>query len=276
MRSVFQILNEHGINPKKSFGQHFLIAGPTAEKIVAALKCDKDDIVLEIGPGPAVLTRLLAPRVKKVIAVDADARMIEIARDELSEFENVEFVKSDILKFDPPLNKKQKIKVIGNLPYNISSQIFFWLIDNREKFSKAIVMVQKEVATRVIAKAGKEFGILSVIMQAFADCKKLFDVSAKSFFPPPKVVSSVIEIDLSKPFSDDCDLDSLKKIVKASFAKRRKTVKNSLTMSLKELSSTQIDEMLSVCEIVPTVRPEQIPLKKYLEMAKYYKSLILK
>jgi 16S rRNA (adenine1518-N6/adenine1519-N6)-dimethyltransferase len=267
MFSAHEILKLHGIKLKKGLGQHFLCAMPTAEKIVRSMKMAPDDLILEIGPGPGIMTQLIAPVASRIFAVDADAKMLDIAKLELSEHDNIEFIHKDILDLDlgpnlnPNLNDK-RLRILGNLPYNISSQIIFWMIDNREHISDATIMIQKEVAQRLCAEpGGKEYGVLSVLTQAFASCKKLFDVSPRSFVPPPKVWSSVVRMDLSHAPHEIADEDAFRLVVKTAFQKRRKTIKNSLS------KFTGIEEALDKCDIAPSRRPETLSVQDFIDLS---------
>jgi len=227
--STQSLLKKHDIRPKKQLGQHFLSAIPTVKKIVASADIRKTDTVVEIGPGPGIMTGYISEAAKKVVAIDMDVDILAVAKKELSAHRNITWVRNNILKVDLKKLVRKKAIVLGNLPYNISSQIIFWMIDNRKNISKANIMLQKEVAVRICAKpGGKDYGIISVIAQAFAKCQKLFDVSAKSFIPPPKVTSSVITLNFEDTDYKIDDEENFKKIVKAAFGQRRKTLRNSL------------------------------------------------
>jgi 16S rRNA (adenine1518-N6/adenine1519-N6)-dimethyltransferase len=272
------MLRKHGIRPKKRLGQHFLSAVPTIEKIVGAIAPSKDECVLEIGPGPGTMTGLLAERAGLVIAVDRDASILEVAREELGDTSNVRFVEGDVLELDleaaisdvPKRLAKKRIKVAGNLPYNISSPILFWILKNRDFISRAIVMVQKEVALRIAAKpGGKDYGTLSVRTQAYASARRLFDVSPGNFIPPPEVTSSVVEIDFaggaSKKPVDDIAFEA---VVRAAFGKRRKTLRNALLGSrLSGLSAEKLDAALLRAGIDGKRRPETLTVDEFIGLA---------
>ncbi len=269
--SVHSILREFEIRPKKRLGQHFLHATPTIKKIVDSLGIAKADTVVEIGPGPGVMTHFISDAAKRVIAIDADADMIEVLKSRMSGRKNVEIVYSDILEVNLPdlIENKNRVKIIGNLPYNISSQIVFWMIDSRKNISKAVIMVQKEVAQRLAAKpGGKEYGILSVILQAFARCSKLFDVSPTNFLPPPKVTSSILMIEFSNPYDEMSSEKVFIKTVKAAFGKRRKTIRNSLLGSKDTLfSAVKIDSALQTLGIDPKRRAETLSVKEFIALS---------
>ena len=279
--SVQSILKKHGIQPKKRLGQHFLSPMPTIEKIVAALGTTRDDKVIEIGPGLGVMTSLVARDADHVYAIDKDAAMIDVARAEFGDIENITWVEEDILNV--PLceivqklacvRKGERIRVIGNLPYNISSPILFCMLDHREMIARAVIMIQKEVADRIVAKpGGKEYGILSVLTQAFADCTKLFNVSAKSFIPPPEVTSAVLRIDFKEGNCGIEDEARFRAIVKGAFGKRRKTLRNALigARDLK-LDQAKLDDALADAAIDPRRRPETLSVEEFVKLANLLK-----
>jgi len=214
------------------------------------------------------MTGYIADRAKKVYAIDTDSSMIDIASEELADFKNIDWINSDVLAVDlcELLPKGKKVKLIGNLPYNISSQIIFWMIDNRERISSAVIMLQKEVAQRICAKPGKkDYGILSVISQSFAACKKLFDVPRGNFIPPPEVTSTVIMMDFENSNYKIDDEDHFKKVIKAAFGKRRKTIRNSLLGA--KFKTEVVDASLSSSGINPKRRAETLSVEEYIELA---------
>ncbi len=249
---------------KKSLGQHILVAEPTAEKIVRTLAPTKDDTVLEIGPGSGKLTRFLAEKAGCVIAVEKDAEMIEALKVPCSKFQNLEIIHSDFLKIDLTYALKHLSTYAlfcGNLPYNISTPILFKLRDNKALFSRGIVMLQKEVAMRLIARPeGKDYGILSIMMQVSAKIEKCFDVSFKSFFPPPKVTSTVVKLTFYKdsPYKIN-DPQLFENIVKLAFGKRRKMIRNTIPK--------EYLQYLEQAGIKPTERPEEISIERFARLA---------
>lgn len=265
--SAHSIIKRHGILPKKRLGQHFLVAMPSIEKIAGALGAEKDDCVIEIGPGLGIMSAILAKICSKVIAIEHDPAVLRVARTEFGDIKNIEWIESDILKINLQNLTSSKAKIIGNLPYNISSPILFWMLENRALIERAVVMLQKEVAARVVSKPNcKDYGILSVLLQAHASCKKLFDVSAASFFPPPKVTSSVIGIDFDK--EPPSDWPGFKAVVKAAFGKRRKTLRNAL-LGARNLSikPAQLDSILKSVEIDGRRRPEALSVDEFIKLS---------
>lgn len=261
MLSVKALLKKHCITPKKSMGQNFLAEGPTMKKIVEALGARKDDTVLEIGCGMGVMTAMLAGKCKLVFAVDADREALAIAREESAEIGNIEWIQGDILKTDiSSYAQDDKILVIGNIPYNISSPIFFHLLDNRSYIERAVLLIQREVADRVVAIPGnKDYGALSIMMQSYSRCKKLFNVAATNFVPPPKVMSSVIELDFTD--SPEKEVPGLRDVVQSSFQKRRKTIKNALG------KFDGIEKILADLGIDPKRRPETLSVEEFHKLA---------
>jgi len=273
LKSVQSLIKKYGIRPKKRLGQHFLIAQPTAKKIVCSLDIQSDDVVMEIGCGPGVMTELVAERASRVYAVDSDSSLINIAKAELAAYTNIVWICNDILQLNLdrtiPRTQGRRIKVIGNLPYNISTPTIFWMIENRARISRAIIMLQKEVALRIVAApGGKDYGILSVLTQVSARCKKLFDVSAKHFIPPPDVTSSVIMMDFEGASHSIEDVDWFKSVVKGAFGKRRKTLRNALlgARDLK-LSADQIDNALEASSIDGKRRPETLSIDEFVVLS---------
>lgn len=216
------------VRAKKSLGQHFLRDQNIARKITESLLPVTHEI-LEIGPGMGVLTRhLLANPAFSVHAIDIDQESIEYLHSELPEYRE-RILYGDFLKMDITELYKEPFSIIGNLPYNISSQIFFRIIENRNLVKQVVCMIQKEVAERIAATHGnKSYGILSVFLQTFYDIEYLFTVNEKVFDPPPKVKSAVIRLTRNGRQELECDEKLFFNIVKTGFNQRRKTLRNSI------------------------------------------------
>ncbi len=212
---------------KKSLGQHFLTDSNIIYKIIDAIIADENDRIIEIGSGTGALTKWLAEKFSDVHAIEIDQRAVEVLKREI---EHLIIHEKDVLKvnWEEIVDGTKNNVVIGNLPYYITTPILFDLLENRSLFSEAILMMQKEVAERLVAEhSSKKYGILSVQTQLFCSPEILFDVSRNSFSPPPKVTSSVIKLTFDKPklpFSDS----TLKRIVRTAFNQRRKKLSNSL------------------------------------------------
>ncbi len=278
--SIQSLLAKHGIRPKKRLGQNFLTPMPTMRKIVDALEINEDDTVVEIGPGLGLMTSLAAEQARRVIAIDRDEALLAIAQEEFGDRDNIDWIHADILKCDLKVIVHGSrftvhgLKILGNLPYNISSPIIFWMLDARQLIDRAIIMVQKEVALRLAASPGtKDYGIPSVLLQAHADVRRLFDVSAKSFLPPPEVTSSIVCIDFRTGDDGIADEAQFRTVVKAAFGKRRKTIRNAL-MGNRSLgaSADAIDEALAACQIDPRRRPETLTIEEYVHLAETLKT----
>ncbi len=241
------------VSPKKHLGQHFLKDEQIAKKIVAGLKRSDGSTLLEIGPGTGVLTKYLLEK-EGFWAFDVDKESVAYLKTTYPDHTD-QFLLQDFLKYD--LNELSKpIAVIGNFPYNISSQLFFKIWDHRNDVTEVVCMIQKEVADRIVAKEGnKTYGILSVLLQAFYDIEYLFTVPPQVFNPPPKVQSAVIRLNRNHTAKLECDEALFKKVVKAGFGKRRKTLRNALKdLNLDFATDTEIfgkrAEQLTVADFI--------------------------
>jgi 16S rRNA (adenine1518-N6/adenine1519-N6)-dimethyltransferase len=248
------------VKAKKSLGQHFLKDQNIARKIVNSLTLEGYSKILEIGPGMGVLTRFLAEKnTENVYAVDIDKESIDYLIENIPELKD-HIIFGDFLKMDLDSLFTEPFAVIGNFPYNISSQIFFRVLENRDRIPEVVGMIQKEVAERIAAPHGnKVYGIMSVLLQAFFDIDYLFTVPEHVFAPPPKVKSAVIRLKRNATTRLDCDEELFFKIVKATFNQRRKTIHN----SLKALNITGTD-----CEYL-TKRPEQLSVNEFIKLTQW-------
>lgn len=237
MTTIRKILRDHGIRPLKRLGQSFLEDINIINKIISISNIQEDDTVVEIGAGVGIMTELIAEKVRKVIALDIDPRMVGILRERLAGYHQVDVIKGDVLQYDFSSVGyellSRKTKVIGNIPYNISSQILFHLLDYRQHISSMILMFQKELADRLIASPGtKEYGIPTVLVSMYTECFREMVIPRSCFYPEPKVTSAVMKIIIrEKPLMDLNDHDFFVKIVKIAFSKRRKTLLNNLRSS---------------------------------------------
>lgn len=246
------------VRAKKSLGQHFLRDQNIARKITESLLPTTRE-VLEIGPGMGVLTRhLLTNPNFSVHAIDIDRESIEYLHSELPEHRE-RILYGDFLKMDITELYKEPFSVIGNLPYNISSQIFFRIIENRQLVTQVVCMIQKEVAERIAAPHGnKSYGILSVFLQTFYDIEYLFTVGEKVFDPPPKVKSAVIRLTRNERQELGCDEKLFFNVVKAGFNQRRKTLRNSIRGLIPPGYESDYLNM----------RPEQLDIDAFLQLCK--------
>ncbi len=244
------------VKPKKHLGQHFLKDENIALKIVHALKNESNLPVFEIGPGTGVLTKYLLEKPdQKFYALDVDRESIEYLKATYPNNQS-QFLFQDYLKYDVPI---ERFNVIGNFPYNISSQLFFKIWDDRDKVVEVVCMIQKEVADRICEKEGsKTYGILSVLLQAFYEIDYLFKVPPGVFNPPPKVQSAVIRLKRNNVDKLSCDEKLFKRVVKAGFSKRRKTLRN----ALKELN---LPESVTSLEVM-NQRAEQLSVQDFISL----------
>lgn len=245
------------IYPKKSLGQNYLTDENISRNIVDAFNIAEGDNVIEIGPGQGAITKYILEKTKNLAVVELDQNNCVILAER---FPELNIIHKDILKFDynsiTP-NEAKGLRVIGNIPYNITTEIIFNLIDARAIISDAQLMIQEEVAQRLAASPNsKEYGIPSVFIQVFSKPKLLFKVSKNSFYPRPKVDSRLIQFDFSITRESEInDIPFFKKFVKAAFGQRRKTLKNSLSILNLDLSQAEFDfkrraETLSVTEFI--------------------------
>jgi len=271
MASIRKELEEHGLTPKKGWGQHFLIDRNILNKVVRTAHLEKEDIVLEVGPGLGEMTLALARQVKKVIAVEIDPKLVEILRKKTVDSLNVEVIKGDILKinFDQLHNQEgQQIKVVANLPYQISTPLLFRFIESRDVFSALTLMLQKEVAERMIAlPGGKDYGPLSVFTQAVSNLSICLFIKPSAFFPPPKVESAVIHmVWKERPVVSLEEEEWFKKVVRGCLGYRRKRLMNALKYSDIALPP-DIERRMERIGIDPQRRPGTLTLQEFARLA---------
>lgn len=244
--------------PKKHLGQNFLYDPSILTRIIESAGLSGDDTVVEIGPGPGRLTRLLADVVQKVIAVELDQELFKRLRAELIGYRNIELVHGDALKFS--YERIGRFKVVANIPYYITTPIVFRLLEAKENLESMTLTIQKEVAERIAAMpGGKDYGVLSIMVQYHALPEIKFIIPKEAFRPAPKVDSAVLHMRiLEKPSVEVADEKMLFRIVKTAFSQRRKTLSN----SLKGLGGN-IKELLTTAGIDPGRRPETVSLEEF-------------
>ena len=279
MVSSLTQLKNYKIRPKKKLGQNFLVDDKILEEIIALYDLKKDEVVVEIGAGLGALTTRLAPRVRKVLAVEIDKALVGLLKDEIVKDKNVEVITQDVLLFDFPEVAKlygDKLKVLGNIPYNISAPLLFKLLEYKNSLSMAILMFQNEVADRIVANPGtKDYGVLSVFSQISAAVSKELLISRCSFYPQPKVDSAVVRFVFSKSLIMGIkDEQIFKSVVRASFAQRRKTLKNTLknTLNLGMLFSDVLNAV-KACGIDHQRRGETLSLEEFKDLSNYLTEL---
>jgi 16S rRNA (adenine1518-N6/adenine1519-N6)-dimethyltransferase len=274
MTSPRILLAAHNISPKKQLGQNFIIDPAFTEKIVKRAGILPEDIILEIGAGLGALTIPMARRANKVLAIEKDRQIIPILNLEIlvSGLTNISIIEKDILSVDINAlveDMGRKIVVMGNLPYNISSQILVQLIRSREGISRAVLMFQKELAQRITANAGcKDYGRLTVMLRYCSDIRKLLDAKASLFFPKPKVDSEILELKFKEEINHKAD-DELFffKVIKSGFGNRRKTLKNALAASELNIDPDTAKRVLEKSGIDPIRRAETLTVEEFVRLS---------
>lgn len=272
------LLKAWAIHPRKSMGQHFLADPNVATMIVRRSEFGSNDTVLEIGAGLGALTVPLSGRVNHLLAVESDRKLATLLRNEIlaAGVSNVTIIEKDILRCDinNMVNASDTpLKVAGNLPYHISSQILIHLINFRESIDRAVLMFQKEVAERLLAKPGtKTYGRLSVLIQYCAKVYPIAHVGASSFYPRPKIDSTVVGVEFfdSAPFpaTDEVFFSG---IIRAAFGKRRKMLKNALVNSDLGLEERRVLAAFDLANIDPRRRAETLSVQEFVTLANLLK-----
>ena len=272
---VHYICKRFDIKMSKKLGQNFLIKRGIVDEIVKAADLHDGEPVLEIGPGIGTLTQGLAQSGANVTAIELDTRLLEVLDTTLAQYGNVKIVHGDVLKLDVlSIMNHEPFKVVANLPYYITTPIIMSLLESQLPIERLVVMVQKEVALRMVAKPGtKDYGALSVAVQYYTKPDIVLDVPPKSFLPAPAVTSSVIRCVLrDKPPVDVIDERLFFRVVKAGFAQRRKTFAN--TMKTTGLSKDRIEELLAKANIDGQRRGETFTLQEFADVANVWAALI--
>ena len=271
MTATLEMLKSYRLFPLKRYSQSFLINEQILHAIVTAGCLRQEDTVLEIGPGLGAMTSLIADRVARITAVEIDKKLIPLLQDIFAAKDNVRIVYGDILACDfSSFFPDQKIKVMGNIPYNITSEILFRLLEFRRHISMAVLLVQREVAERLTAQPGtKAYGIPTVLFGMYGQIEKLFTVSNQNFHPVPAVQSSVIRL----TFYDHpaCELDDeafFRSLVRAVFTQRRKTLLNNLKSFPKiSLSSEMLQDILCRMDIDGSRRAETLTIHEFAKLS---------
>ena len=272
---VHYICKRFDIKMSKKLGQNFLIKRGIVDERVHAAELTPGEPVLEVGPGIGTLTQGLAQSGADVTAIELDRRLLEVLDTTLASYDNVRIIHGDVLKLDvPSIMNHKPFKVVANLPYYITTPIIMSLLESKLPIERLVVMVQKEVALRMVAKPGtKDYGALSVAVQYYTEPDIVLDVPPKSFLPAPAVTSSVIRCVLrDKPPVDVIDEKLFFRVVKAGFAQRRKTFAN--TMKTTGLSKDRIEELLAKANIDGQRRGETFTLQEFADVANAWASLI--
>ena len=284
-----EVFSRYGFSPLKRFGENYLIDGNIKDKIITRMQLAKSDVVLEIGPGLGALTIDLAERGVSIFAVEKDRKAFEILVDLVGDrFPNLKLFNEDILKFDlngifeilsngrAGLNlpycgqERRRIKVVGNLPYYITAPAIEYIIENRKLVKMALIMVQKEVAMRLLAKPGTDdYGSLSCFVQYYAEPEYVHIVKRTCFYPAPEVDSAIVKLDLlDSPSVKVKDEELFFKIIRGAFNQRRKSVINSLSREeVLKVSKDKLHAMLCLAGIDPRARPECLSLADFAKIA---------
>jgi 16S rRNA (adenine1518-N6/adenine1519-N6)-dimethyltransferase len=248
--------------PKKHLGQNFLYDPSILSRIISAADLSAGDTVVEIGPGPGQLTRLLAEQARRLIAIELDPALYERLKGDFIAYRNVEIVHGDVLRF--PFETLEAFKVVANIPYYITTPIIFRLLDAKQNLRSMTLTIQKEVAERIVARpGGKDYGVLSIMVQFHVEPELKFIIPKEAFRPMPKVDSAVIHMKIRKePAVTVRSAAVFSRVVKTSFSHRRKTLLNSLKSFGKD-----IKEILSGAGIDPRRRPETLSIEEFARIS---------
>ncbi len=269
-RAVREALAALEIRPRKRWGQHFLVDANAVERIVATADLASDDTVLEIGPGLGVLTDRLAEVAGRVVAVELDPTLAAWLADRFADQAHVEIVEGDALELDwtASLASAGSAKPLGNLPYHITAPLLAQLIRHRHRMERAVWMVQREVAEKLLATPGtRETSSLGVLVQAFCEVSRAFDVSNNAFFPPPEVESAVLAITPREVPAFTASETSFRRAIRAAYGVRRKTLRRALSIGL-GVSTDRAGQILRRAEIDGRRRGETLDLAEFDQVAR--------
>ena len=267
------IMDKYHITANKNLGQNFLVNDDAVTGIVDAANVSKDNLIIEIGPGLGTLTKELLDRAGKVICIELDKRMIEILNDRFSMYDNFKVLNDDVLKVNlKELIAEEKVKttkIVANLPYYITTPIIMKLLEERLDIETITVMIQKEVADRLVTKPGTgDTGAITYAIHYYTNPKRVLEVPNTAFIPEPKVNSTVINLEvLKEPKVAVKNEEKLFKVIKTAFMQKRKTLLNALANSNKYGSKEQICKTLELLSIDNRVRPEKLTLEEFAKIA---------
>ena len=274
-RRMEAVLGRHGVRLSKRFGQNFLTDAGVLQRIVDAAQIEKDDFVLEIGPGMGSLTRLLSKSAARVLAIEIDERLMPVLEEELADCFNIELVQGDVMKLDLSKliskdNEGRTIRIVANLPYYITTPILMKILEGDLNWSRITVMVQREVAERMIAEPGsKAYGALSLSVAYRAKPEVAFFLPPEAFFPPPKVESAVVSMQrFEQPPVAVEDENLLFLLIRAAFNQRRKTLVNALYNGANlSLSKEEIENSVFEAGFTTNIRGEKLSLADFVRLA---------
>lgn len=278
--TIKEILGRHGFHFSKSLGQNFIVNPSVCPRMAEESGIDENCGVIEIGAGIGVLTAELAKRAKKVVVIEIDTKLLPILDETLKDFDNIEIINQDVLKTDLAALIKEKfdgmpVYVCANLPYYITSPVIMALLESRLPIEAVTVMVQKEAAQRICAPVGSRLsGAVTVAVDYYAHAQKLFDVSAGSFMPAPKVDSCVIRMDIRKtPGIEITDEELFFRMVHAAFGQRRKTAANSISAG-SGIPKDVVIKAIEECGFEPSVRAEGLTMQELAMLSEKISEII--
>ena len=275
------ILDKYHITANKNLGQNFLIDDEAVTGIIDAAKVSKEDLIIEIGPGLGTLTKELLEKAGKVICIELDKRMMEILEDRFSMYTNFKVINEDVLKVNlKDLIQQEKIKtakIVANLPYYITTPIIMKLLEDRLDIETITVMIQKEVADRLVTEPGTgDTGAITYAIHYYTEPKRVLEVPNTAFIPAPKVNSSVIQLEILKTQSVKVENEEeLFKLIKIAFMQKRKTLINALANSKKYGNKEQIEKVLRELKIDLQIRPEKLTLEQFAELSNLIETKIV-
>ena len=275
------IMNKYHITANKNLGQNFLIDDETVAGIVETASVSKEDLIIEIGPGLGTLTKELLERAGKVICIELDKRLIEILEDRFSMYDNFKVINEDVLKVNlKDLIQKEKIKntkIVANLPYYITTPIIMKLLEDKLDIETITVMIQKEVADRLVTEPGTgDTGAITYTIHYYTNPKRILEVPNTSFIPSPKVNSTVVKLNILKtPSIEVKNEKQLFDIIKTAFMQKRKTLVNAIANSGKYGSKEQVEKTLQKLEIDLKIRPEKMSLEQFAKLSNLIETKIV-
>lgn len=275
------ILDKYHITANKNLGQNFLIDDEAVTGIIDAAKVSKDNLIIEIGPGLGTLTKELLEKAGKVICIELDKRMMEILEDRFSMYTNFKVINEDVLKVNlKDLIQQEKIKtakIVANLPYYITTPIIMKLLEDRLDIETITVMIQKEVADRLVTEPGTgDTGAITYAIHYYTEPKRVLEVPNTAFIPAPKVNSSVIQLEILKTPSVKVENEEeLFKLIKIAFMQKRKTLINALANSKKYGNKEQIEKVLRELKIDLQIRAEKLTLEQFAELSNLIETKIV-
>lgn len=273
------IMKKYNITANKSLGQNFLVSEEAVESIVNSANITKEDLIIEIGPGLGTLTQRLLEKAGKVICIELDTRMVNIITERFSLYNNIEIINQDVLKvnlqeiikIEKENNNLKKAKVVANLPYYITTPIIMKLLEERLDIESITIMIQKEVAQRLLANPGDNLsGAITYGIHYYSQPENVLEVGHEAFIPSPEVDSQVIKLNIRKnPPVEVNDEEKLFKIIKLAFMQRRKTLINALANGSIFESKQQIEQMLEELKIDKQIRGEKLTLEQFADIANW-------